>query len=67
MKDFQINQFKRDLHDLLKKYDISLGVSMEGDTHGVRADFLVIDSNRREHIIELFANFLSDSDLKEDL
>lgn len=60
IKNFKLNEnleipvnsgeaFKRELKELLTKYDADIYVDLEGDTHGVSA-MIVIDVNNKEVI-----------------
>lgn len=49
--DQEIKEFKKELKNLLKKYNASIWVSLDGDTHGVSAE-IVIDVNNTEVIRE---------------
>jgi hypothetical protein len=42
-----IEEFKKELRNLLSKYDVSIGVELEGDTHNLSCDFCVFDKNDR--------------------
>lgn len=58
--------FKKDLRDLLTKHKVILAVDIEGDTHGVTENFVVIDSNDTMHTLVEYSAYLTVSDLRED-
>jgi hypothetical protein len=60
-----INEFKKELKALLKKYDACLNVNVDGDTHGLLYDFEVELSNKT-YILKAGNNYLDASDIKED-
>jgi len=39
----EMSDFKVELRDLLQKYDVALGVELDGDTHGLLQEFAVLD------------------------
>lgn len=45
--DNKAEQFKKELKELLTKYDADIYAEMDGDTHGVSVD-VVIDINNKE-------------------
>lgn len=45
--DNKAEQFKKELKELLVKYDADIYAEMDGDTHGVSVD-VVIDINNKE-------------------
>ncbi|MBL4901010.1 MAG: hypothetical protein JKX76_15490 [Colwellia sp.] len=55
--------FTDDLKKLLDKYNVRLGVDIEGDTHGVTENFVVIDSQHNEHILNHYSAYVDASDL----
>jgi len=58
-----IKNFKQDLKELLIKHNVSIGVDIKGDTHGISENFIVIDSNNKETIINHYSAYIDASDL----
>ena len=50
MKKRQLGDFKRELRELLKKYDCTIGAEVEGDTHGITEEFCVWDRKTGEKL-----------------
>lgn len=66
MKPDKIDSFLNELQALFLKYNVSLGVDIDGDTHGIYENFIVIDGNK-EHIINEGSSYLDAYDIKEQL
>ena len=64
---FDSNEFKKELHVLLAKHNVGLGVDIDGDTHGLLYNFVVEDvfSGDTIHILNEGCSSLEASDLKE--
>ena len=64
-----IDNFKKDLIALMKWHKVSLGVEMEGDTHGVECNFMVFDADdlncANGYILSHYSNYLDIDDLQE--
>jgi len=45
MNKQKIAEFKNDLRELLKKYNVGIGVDIDGDTHGISENFVICASN----------------------
>lgn len=63
--NIDVNAFCMDLREVLDRYKVVLGVDIEGDTHGIRTDFVVIDSANNQLTLSacdcyLYANDLND-------
>jgi len=59
-----IDNFKKELKSLLIKYDVYLGVDIEGDTHGTSSNFIVAKNNSEKyHILSHYQDFIYSSDL----
>jgi len=50
MASNKINSFLEELYDLMEKYNVDLGVNLEGDTHGVRGEFIVTDKRQKKRL-----------------
>lgn len=61
--NINIDDFNRDLKALLNKYKVRIGVDIDGDTHGITENFVVIDSAGNESIINHYSAFVDASDL----
>ena len=59
--DNKAEQFKKELKELLTKYDADIYAEMDGDTHGVSVD-VVIDINNKEVLRE--SDSISQYDIK---
>lgn len=64
MAELNAQQFKHELHALLKRHGATLGVNIEGDTHGLTYDFVVMDHSENEIVIAEGMPFVDLSDLK---
>lgn len=64
MAELNAQQFKHELHALLKRHGATLGVNIEGDTHGLTYDFVVMDFSEKETVIAEGVQFVDHSDLK---
>lgn len=42
---FKVDVFRREFRELLERHNVSVGVNLEGDTHGLDQTFVVIESN----------------------
>lgn len=64
-QDAELKAFKAELKALLSKYNVSLLVDIEGDTHGIENHFVVSDNAQggKEFIINHYNNYLSAGDL----
>lgn len=57
--------FRKELRDLLIRHDVSIGVNLEGDTHGLDETFVVIERNGNGKEHELYhSRYVDQSDLK---
>jgi len=60
-----IDNFKKELRQLLIKYGVTIGVDIDGDTHGINTNFIVANSNRNEtYILNYYSSYLDSYDLK---
>jgi hypothetical protein len=59
-----LTNFKTELAALLKKYDATLGVDVDGDTHGLMYDFTV-EINRKDYMLRAGYSCLEASDLED--
>jgi len=57
-------EFKRELRELLNKHQVSIGVDVEGDTHGISTNFVVLDNDGKTHILNHYSSYLDPHDLK---
>lgn len=64
--NIDMNDFCRDLHALLSKYNVYIGADVNGDTHGVTTNFVVTDYHNNTHILNHYSSYLSASDLEDD-
>lgn len=64
---FNIKEFKEDLRAVLEKHNVTLGVNIDGDTHGIQIEGFVAYDNKthEEHVLEEYSPWLDASDLKE--
>lgn len=48
---FELDVFRRELRELLASHNVSIGVNLEGDTHGLDQTFVVTErnGNGKEH------------------
>jgi hypothetical protein len=54
-----IVEFKKDLRELLEKYNVELEVVLDGDTYGIDADFEVYDkSNGKAYTLNKYSTTL---------
>lgn len=67
-------EFLKKLHDLLEEYDVSIGATYEGDTHGIHDERMTIDhrvrkdSFKEETWLRLdYQTYLCASDLKDHI
>jgi len=61
-----INDFCKELRALMEKHGIdSLGVEIEGDTHGISEQFVIDDNQNKTHVIDGFSSYLDKSDLRD--
>jgi hypothetical protein len=62
--EFELNVFRQELRELLIRHQVSLGVDLEGDTHGLLQTFVVIEDRRgnKEHELSP-GRYLDASDL----
>jgi len=60
-------EFKKDLLAVLEKHKVTLGVDINGDTHGIQIEgFIAMENNTDiEHILCDYSAYLSAIDLKE--
>ncbi len=61
-----INTFKKELHDLLNKYNVTIGVQLEGDTFGIVSEKFIVysDEPKRERVLCHDSAWLNAKDLK---
>jgi hypothetical protein len=59
-----VNAFRKDLRELLIKYNLTLAVDIDGDTHGITENFIIMDDKGNQHILNHFSAYLDASDLK---
>ena len=54
-KEFNLDDFKKDLKALLKKHNASIGVDIDGDTHCISETIVVYDdsSNKVYNLIKM--------------
>ena len=48
-----IREFKKELKALLLKYEVGIGVDLEGDTHGLCTEFVVFPLKGHENLAVL--------------
>ena len=58
-----VSKFCKELKILLKKYNATLGVDINGDTHGIDTNFIVQDSNGKDYILNHYTAYIDHSDL----
>jgi hypothetical protein len=64
MMDKHVKDFCKELKALLAKYDLTLEVDIQGDTHGIDSeDFVVSDRKGKTTIIKPHYSYLDASDL----
>jgi len=63
----EIKAFAVELRELLTKYNVSLAVNIEGDTHGMTTDFVVTEKNGYgdDHMLNQYYASVDASDLKD--
>jgi hypothetical protein len=61
-----IEAFKKDLIELMEKHGVTgMGAEMEGDIYGAWNQFIVTDSERKDHVIYSQDGYIDQSDLRE--
>jgi len=50
MADNKIDNFKKELKDLLEKYNAEISTEIQGDTHGIDYEAIVIEVDGKEVI-----------------
>jgi hypothetical protein len=63
-RNIDVGSFKKELSELLKKYDATIGVDIDGDTHNLRYNFILADRYDREQILVDGYRFIDWKDLK---
>jgi len=58
-----VDDFKKDLADLLKKHDVTIGVDIQGDDCNLGESFVVIDSKDKEYTLKPYDRYIDASDL----
>lgn len=62
--NINVQEFKKELKELLEKYNVSLSGEYEGDTHGISSEtFVVTDSDANEHTLNHCSSYINASDL----
>ncbi len=63
---FNLDEFKKDLLHVLEKHDVTLGVDINGDTHGIQIEGFIVTDNATEsdYILEYWSAYLNANDLK---
>ena len=61
--------FRQELRALLAKYNVSIGVEIEGDTHCLSTNF-VVESNgsyyeRKQVVLDYYTQMINASDIKD--
>jgi hypothetical protein len=65
MNDQDLKNFKKELADLLEKYNCDLEVTLDGDTHCLTTNFVVSDNRNWEAILNRYETWISASDLRD--
>jgi hypothetical protein len=59
-----IEKFKKDLSELLKKYNVHIGVDLQGDTRVVKTNFIVgSNTSNEDYILAEYASYIYPEDL----
>lgn len=66
MTDEELLAAKRDLKKVMLKHKISLGVAIDGDTHGISTNFVLAGLDDKEHILAHHTDWIYHNDLNED-
>ena len=67
MTNKKLKEFATELSALLNKYDVSLDVELDGDTHGLSTNFTVADNKhpRKSHILNMYETGIDAGDLDD--
>ena len=59
-----LTEFKKELKHLLSKYNVAIGVNIEGDTHNLNCAFIIADTEHGKTLDVIYNDcFISSCDI----